>query len=189
MIVVAVMALDVAAAMAAAVPCDTRPATMQATNIWVLPTGRDLAFGDPSSGLPVPGTRRGDQLTVGVVYRNCHPNSTQVHYYRDLYIGLAGLGSAFRFLTVVEDGGLGAPTVRRGRVSWGDRLLVVAPGTQVNLTVRVRAHRPGRFEFGGHFAFASRPTARLKPLVPSCSSGACMRCRLAGDPDWELVAA
>ncbi len=77
----------------------------------MLPTGRDLEFGDPSSGGPVPGTRRGDVLTVGAVYRNCASpvERGRVTYFSDLAIELQGLGRAFRFEGVVDDGGLGRP--------------------------------------------------------------------------------
>jgi hypothetical protein len=171
---VAALLFGTASAGAAAVPCDARPTTQSADSVWVLPTGRDLRGGSPSRAGPEPGTYRGDDLTVGATFRNCSPSSIALgrsDYYRDLSLRLQRLGRAFDFRGVVDDGGLGPPARSRGRVSWGARVLTVAPGTQVTLSVTVRARRPGRFAFGTHYAQAASPQGPFQATRPGVQFG------------------
>ena len=176
-------------AAAAVRACDGRSPSLAATTVWVLPTGKDLEFGDPGAEA-VPGTRRGDVLTVGAVYRNCSPSAIDLgrtDYYRDLYILLEGLGRAFAFQGVVDDSGLGPPVVRGSRVAWGRRVLSVAPGTQVTLTFRVRARRSGRFEFGSHYASSGSADGPFQSTRPGVQFGRLYQVSSRRRPDPGVV--
>jgi hypothetical protein len=154
----------VQAAAGGPVACEARPGTVGGARVWRLPTGRDLADGDPASGKPVSGTRPRDSVVFGLTLRNCSGNPN-TEYFRDVFLRAQHLGRAFRYRGVVSDAGLGTPQVRGDRITWGPRMLVLAPGTQATLAVRVQARRRGVFNI------ASGETLALRPAGPFPGAG------------------
>jgi Deoxyribonuclease NucA/NucB len=171
-----------AAAAGGPVACDARPGTVGGARVWRLPTGRDLADGDPASGKPVSGTRPRDSVEFGLTLRNCSGNPN-TEYFRDVFLQAQHLGRAFRYRGVVGDAGLGTPQVRGDRITWGSRMLVLPPGTQATLAVRVQARRRGVFNI------ASGETLALRPEGPFAGAGQvtlARNFRVAGRPRPSL---